>query len=568
MKRDWWFKFTLFLVIFTVCVLTVIPSVFNLSDKSTYPMKGKINLGLDLQGGLYMILGVDFQKIYKEEISLSVDKVIYSLKDQEIVARKGEFNFKDPMDPRFSINIDDLSKIDETRAYIKENFMYSIRLTLIDDNKLEFGLNRVFRTNIEKQAVKKSIEVIRNRIDEFGVTEPEILSQGDDRIIVQLPGVSDIERAKKLIGKTARLEFRIVKDDFSLATLNSLISKAEKKGIVYKPGERFSDYLNSLNKEIKKDLPKGFEVAFEKKINKRTAEIVEKIPYLVEDMPAVTGEDLQDAQVNIDQEENIPIVDLQFRPVGTKRFADLTENNVGKRLAIILDSNVYTAPSLRERIPNGRARITLGRGNYDELMQQARDIALVLRAGALPVELDFLEQRIIGPSLGEDSIKSAKLASIIGGIVVFLFILYFYKLSGVLVVFTLMLNILFVFAFLVGLEATLTLPGIAGIALTIGMAVDANIIIYERIKDELRSGQSVLNSIKWGFERAFWTIIDANLTTALAGFCLINWGTGPIKGFAVTLLIGIMATIYTSYFVSKMIYEFYLNKTQASHISI
>ena len=292
------------------------------------------------------------------------------------------------------------------------------------------------------------------------------------------------------------------------------------------------------------------------------------IPYVVDINSRLDGDDLQDARVRIDQQKNQPYVGLEFKSSGAKKFEEVTGENIGKRMAVILDGNVYTAPVIQARIAGGHAQITLGSGGFNKVMKEARDIALVLRAGALPVQLDFEEQRIVGPSLGQDSIIKARTASIIGAILVFVFILIYYKLSGVMAICTLSMNILFVLAALVGFEATLTLPGIAGIALTIGMAVDANIIIYERIREEIRKGVSNYKAVEGGFAQAFWTIIDANITTALAGFCLFNFGTGPIRGFAVTLLIGIVATVYTAYFVGKLFFEFYMNKVEGQDLSI
>ena len=427
---------------------------------------------------------------------------------------------------------------------------------------------KITKTNIEEQSVSKSIEVIRNRIDEFGVTEPEIVSQGDDRIIVQLPGVKDIERAKELIGKTAKLEFKMVNDSVSPATLDGWIKKTEAAGINFKKGQRFSQYIQTVNEYLKKDIPAGYELAFEKTVNKLNNELTAKIPYLVDATPQITGEALQDARVQIDQQKNEPYVSLNFKSSGAKAFEEVTGKNIGKRMAIILDGNVYSAPTIQAKIGGGRAQITLGTGGYNKVLKEARDLALVLRAGALPVQLDFLEQRTVGPSLGEDSILRARAAALIGAALVFIFLLIYYKLSGAIAIVTLVLNIIFVLGILVGFDATLTLPGIAGIALTIGMAVDANIIIYERIREEVRKGLGYYKAVEGGFAQAFWTILDANITTALAGLCLLNFGTGPIKGFAVTLLIGIFCTIYTAYFVSKQLFAFYMNKVEGQELSI
>jgi len=352
------------------------------------------------------------------------------------------------------------------------------------------------------------------------------------------------------------------------SNLSAWLEKAKAEGIVFKKGERFSTYLENLNTFLKKDLPDGSILAFERKINPQTNEVISEVPYVVDAAARINGDNLQDARVLIDQQKNEPYVSLEFKPQGAKLFEDLTGENVGRNLAIILDGNVYSAPTIQTRIGGGRAQITLGQGGFNKIMQEARDLALVLRAGALPVQLDFLEQRTVGASLGADSIKRAEIAGIIGSAIVFLFMFIYYRISGGIAVLTLIVNVLIILACLVGLEATLTLPGIAGIALTVGMAVDGNIIIYERIREEMKKGVGFYKSVENGFSTAFWTIIDANITTALAGLCLLNFGTGPIRGFAVTLLIGIAATVYTSYFVGKMLFELYMNKTEGQDLSI
>jgi len=569
MKRTWWYRFVLLLFLALFSAFSLVPTIFNYAPEDNYPIQSKINLGLDLQGGLYMILGIDFQKVYRDEIIGYARKIVDILKEEEINANIGELNKSDGDDPKHSIHLENPQDYQQAHDKIKEYFGTLIRLTSTDEgSQIEYGLSKVLKTQIEENSVTKSIEVIRNRIDEFGVTEPEIIKQGKDRIIVQLPGVKDIERAKELIGKTAKLEFKIVNDDISPAQLNEWVAKTEKAGINYKKGTRFSDYVNSVNDYLAKDIPKGHGLAFEKKVSKLSNELESKIPFLVEATGQITGDDLQDARVLIDQQKNEPYVSLDFKSRGGKMFEKVTGDNVGKRLAVILDGNVYSAPNIQQKIGGGRAQITLGGGGFNKVMKEARDLALVLRAGALPVQLDFLEQRTVGPSLGADSIERARYASLIGAILVFAFILFYYKLSGSIAMVTLSLNILFVLACLVGLEATLTLPGIAGIALTIGMAVDANIIIYERIREEVRKGMSNYKAVEEGFNSAFWTIIDANITTALAGFCLLNFGTGPIRGFAVTLLIGIIATVYTSYFIGRLLFEFYMNKVEGENLSI
>jgi len=552
----------------TLAIFVLIPTALNFDRESTYPVKSRLNLGLDLQGGLYMVLGIDFKKVYQDEVKGYARRMEFLLNDEGIKAQVGSLNKEIADDPYHTLIITNPAELEKAKDLVKKYFTSVVRLTHEEGNVLTYGLAKVTKTNIEEQSVSKSIEVIRNRIDEFGVTEPEIVSQGEDRIVVQLPGVKDIERAKELIGKTAKLEFKMVNDEVSPATIDGWIKKTEAAGINFKKGQRFSQYIQTVNEYLKKDIPAGYELAFEKRVNKLNNELTAKIPYLVDAAPQITGEALQDARVQIDQQKNEPYVSLNFKSAGAKAFEEVTGKNIGKRMAIILDGNVYSAPTIQARIGGGRAQITLGTGGYNKILKEARDLALVLRAGALPVQLDFLEQRTVGPNLGEDSIKRARTASLIGAALVFIFLLIYYKISGVVAIVTLVLNIIFVLGILVGFEATLTLPGIAGIALTIGMAVDANIIIYERIREEVRKGLGYYKAVEGGFAQAFWTILDANVTTALAGLCLLNFGTGPIKGFAVTLLIGIFCTIYTAYFVSKSLFEFYMNKVEGQELSI
>lgn len=569
MNRSWWYRVSLLVVLAALGIMSVIPTFFNLDpEKSNFPIKSKINLGLDLQGGLYMVLGIDFNKVYRDEVKNYIKKTQDLLTDEGIAAQIGELKVTDPEDPWHTITIQDQGAVEAAESKIKEFYGFPLRLVATEGTELTYALGREFRADIEENAIKKSIEVIRNRIDEFGVTEPEIVSQGEDRIVVQLPGVKDIERAKDLIGKTAKLSFRLVNEEVAPATLAGWMETANKEGIVYKRGQRFSEYAAKMNTKFRKEIPNGFELVFKKVLNPVTSEVQDLIPYVVEATASVTGEELQDAVVRIDPQDNQPYVAITFKSQGAKAFEKVTGENIGKRLAIILDNNVYSDPVVQSRIGGGNAQITLGAGNYNDMLKEARDLSLVLRAGALPVELEFQEQRIVGPSLGADSIAKAETAGLIGALLVFVFILVYYKMSGVFALKALFLNVIFVLACLVGFEATLTLPGIAGIVLTVGMAIDGNIIIFERIKEELRGGTPVREAVETGFARAFWTILDANLTTAVAGLMLLNFGTGPIRGFAVTLLIGIVCTVYTAYFVTKIYFDWYMERKSGKSISI
>lgn len=568
MKTSWWVRFSALLVFIVLSVLVLLPTVMKFDEKGSYPIKSKINLGLDLQGGLYMIMGIDFKKVYKDEVLTYARKIEAVLKDQEIVATPGTMDLSDLMDPKQVINFAKASDVEAAKKKIKEFYAGVIRITREEGTLLEVALSGTIKKQIEEQSVGKSIEVIRNRIDEFGVTEPEILAQGNDRIVVQLPGVRDIERAKELIGKTAKLEFKLVNDTVAPDVMMGWLDKAAKAGIVFKKGDRFSEYLKNMNEFLKADLPEGHELAFEKQANATTG-VEANIPFVVESLPRITGDDLADARVQIDPQKNDPYVSMDFKTAGAKRFEETTGGNIGRRLAVILDGNVYSAPVIQAKIGGGSAQITLGGGaNFNKTMGEARDLALVLRAGALPVQLDFLEQRTVGPNLGTDSIEKAKLASIVSCVLVFIFAVVYYRFSGAIAVLTLMLNVLFTMAILVALDATLTLPGIAGIALTVGMAIDGNIIIFEKIRDDVRNGISYAKAVQMGFDSALWTLLDANITTAAAGICLLNFGTGPIRGFAVTLLIGVAVTLYTAYSVSKIFFELYMNKNQGKSLSI
>jgi preprotein translocase subunit SecD len=567
MARGWWFRFSFLAFLVVIALAGTAPTFFNMKEEGSYPMKKKINLGLDLQGGLYMVLGIDFAKVYRDEVLTYVRKSQQTLKADGIETTLGTLDTSDSQDPKHSLLVTNPLELEKARDRIKEMYGYPLRITKEESNSLTYGLGRDYLREIEDSALSKSIEVIRNRIDEFGVTEPEIVSQGTDRIVVQLPGVKDINRAKDLIGKTAKLEFKIVNDQVTGQQLADWMAKVKAAGIEFKKGDRFSDFLKKVNESLVNDLPKGYEIAYGKTTNKNN-EITSLDPYVVENAAALTGEELQEAFVRIDQENNSPYVALEFKPTGAKLFEEITGNNKGRLMAIVLDGNVYSAPQIRDRIAGGSAQITLGQGDYENNMREARDLALVLRAGALPVELVFEEQRVVGPSLGADAIDKAQLASIIGSLLVFVFMMVYYKLSGFIACVTILINVLFTIGILIAVGATLSLPGIAGIALTVGMAVDGNIIIYERIREEIRAGLTPFEAVRTGFDRAFWTILDANLTTALAGLCLLNFGTGPVRGFAVTLLIGITTTVYTSYFVSKVLFEMYVGRGNRKTLSI
>jgi preprotein translocase subunit SecD len=370
-------------------------------------------------------------------------------------------------------------------------------------------------------AVERALEIIRNRVDEFGVAEPSIQRQGKRRIIVQLPGIKEPERAINLIGKTAMLEFKLVDED------------------------------GDLEKALEGEVPDGSEILYDREGN----------PYLLKKEVLLTGASLRDARVSFG-EFGEPEVAFELNQEGAKKFEQITSQHIGERLAIILDGRVQSAPTIQTRISD-RGRIT---GRFS--LEEAKDLAIVLRAGALPAPIKIVENRIVGPSLGEDSIRKGVIAAIIGAALVIGFMIAYYKISGVIADLAFLFNFIIIMGALAFLDATLTLPGIAGIILTIGMSVDANVIVFERIKEELRIGKTIRRAIEGGYKNAFRTILDANLTTLITAAVLFYFGTGPIKGFAVTLSIGILASLFTSLFVSRIMFELLTTYQKITKLSI
>lgn len=579
MTKTWWAKLVVLLFFIGMAGVYVYPTLSNLDvEKSKFPFKQKINLGLDLQGGLYMVLGVDFNKVFKEVVSRQVSSLRDGLKDKGINAKRVEFLKEGGTaeDPRLIVEFD-AAKRDELYDLIKKSY-WTLRLAAEKPGVFELGLSTEYRSEVRDNTINQSIEVIRNRIDEFGVAEPVISSQGSDRVVVELPGVKDIDRAKDLIGRTAKLEFRIVNtkamDPGKVAELVATIEKDHK--ISYKEGTKFSEYVRQINEKAKGKIPADSEIAFEKisgmervararngeeskaKLDKEGEKAIYN-PYLLFARAEVTGDDLEDAQVSFDQDSRMPNVSFSLNPRGADAFDKLTGEHVNDFLAIVLDNIVHSAPRINGRIPGGRGQITLGRGNQEDILREAKDLAIVLRAGALPAQLEFLEQRVVGPSLGQDSIQKGAKAGVVGILAIFIFMIFYYRGSGLVATFSLLLNALFILAILVGIEATLTLPGIAGIALTIGMAVDSNVIIFERIRDELSEGKSVLASVEAGFGKAFSAIFDANITHGIIAVILMTYGTGPIRGFAISLLIGIFTTLFCAVTVAKLLFDGYLS---------
>jgi preprotein translocase subunit SecD len=491
----------------------------------------RIHLGLDLQGGMHLVLEVETAKA----VESTLDRTANDLKEN-LMENRVRFKIHErTQDRKVTFEFPDAASRDAFDKILHNQYpdLEAASSEMVEGKGLvSLKIKDKRATEIKKMAVEQSLETIRNRVDQFGISEPEIIPQGTDRIIVQLPGVKDPARAKNLIGRTAMLEFKLVDED------------------------------HSLEEALKGNVPEGSAVAYESRMDRDSGRRSE-IPLLLKSRTLMTGDALESAKVQIGDRFGQPHVSLKFNAQGSKDFDRITAENVKKRLAIILDGIVHSAPVIQERISGGQAQIT---GSFT--MDEATDLAIVLRAGALPAPVDILEERTVGPSLGQDSIDKGTWASIISGILVILFMIFYYRMSGIVADVALVMNMLLLFGVMVAFKATLTLPGIAGIALTIGMAVDANVLINERIREELRLGKTPRAAIEAGYTKAFLTIFDSNLTTLVAALFLFGFGTGPVKGFAVTLTIGIVVSMFTAIFVTRIIFDHFIWNRKIERISI
>jgi preprotein translocase subunit SecD len=541
MKGTFKWRLLIILVVLIGALIYCFPTLATLTKEplswwpSFFP-QDTIHLGLDLQGGMHLILEVQTDKA----VESSVERIKNDLKND--LKKEGIFTIYIDRVQGDKIEVVLLNPDVKQRfdPYLKEQYPI---LKQISDAQIEGDRVKVLLTmdpkqldEIKKSAVDQALETVRNRIDQFGVSEPEIARQGQNRILIQLPGVEDPQRAKELIGKTALLEFKLVDD------------------------------VNSLQRALAGDIPFGDVILYQRTEDPKTG-AVRKIPFLIKDKTLMTGDALQDARVRFDQYNNLPYISLTLKSLGAREFDRITAENVGKRLAIILDNNIYSAPVIKSRISGGQAVIEGGFGGPRGL-DEAKDLAIVLRAGSLPAPVDILEERTVGPSLGRDSIIKGIKSIIIGGILVILFMIVYYKAAGIVADMALIMNLIIIMGALAILKATLTLPGIAGLVLTVGMAVDANVLIFERIREELRLGKTPMAAIDAGYSKAFLTIMDANVTTLIAALVLLQFGTGPIKGFAVTLSIGIVASMFTAIVATRFVFDLFLSKVRVKRLSI
>ena len=516
MKNYPLWKATLVILVISLGIIFTLPTLLYKENSNNWFFDNKINLGLDLQGGSYLLLEVQTEVLMQEELNNISDSI-------QFIARGLQTNIiniiseEDEIQLRFSNN----DKLEEIREKFKKNYR-NVNVT-IKNNTMKIAINEIFKKNIKESAIKQSLEIVRKRIDESGTKEPLIQRSGKKRILLQLPGIKDPERIKELLGTTAKLTFHMVDDE---DTISLKANRAPFGKIIV------ADFYNP------------------------------EIKYLVEKKSRVGGENLVDAKASFDPQEG-HAVSFRFDTTGAQKFGKATSENVGKRFAVILDGVVITAPVINTAITGGSGIIT---GNFSS--QEAADLSVLLRAGALPAPLSIIEERSVGPGLGADSIASGKIAAIIGMICVCIFMILIYGVFGLLANLSLLANLFIIVSLLGTIGATLTLPGIAGIVLTIGMAVDANVLVFERIKEEENKKTNALEAVKNGFDKALSTILDANITTLIAALLLFVFGSGPIKGFSITLSLGVLASMFTAIMFTNFLIYLWFNFSNKKEINL
>ena len=492
-----------------------LPNVFK-SEVSFLPKK-KVVLGLDLQGGSYLLLEVNSKPLFKDKLETKSFELKKKLRSERInynnftiknSTLSFEFNVKNKDNILKVLNDNKINEnIDETSKELNYQVL---------NNQININLSESYQKRIKKNAMEQSLEIIRSRIDELGTREPTIIAQGEERILIELPGIKNPKRIKEIIGTTAKLTFRFIAD-------------------------------NDAKKQ-----------SYEKLQSKNNLET-----YNVQKKLVLSGEHLTDAQPGFDNLNNSSVVNFKLDGFGAKKFAYATKNNIGKRLAIIIDDKVVSAPVVRDAITTGNGQIS---GSFS--VEEANNLSIVLRSGALPAPMSIIEERTVGPDLGQESIDKGVISLIIGFILVILYIFYNYKIFGIFANISLFINLILLVSVLTVLGATLTLPGIAGIILTVGMAVDANVLIYERIKEELKIEDNVLIAFDNGYKRVLTTLLDANITTLIAAFVLYFIGSGPIKGFAVTLAIGIITSLFTTFILGRLFVSLYIKSKKGQELKI
>src|ERR1700758_2769204 len=511
-----WKAFGIILTALLVCLFAV-PNFFPEATVKNWPLwaQRRLVLGLDLQGGSYLSLEVDSNYVKKEKLDQIRDDVRRTLREAKIgytgLASKGDAVEVRVKETELQAALPKLRALSQPLGgLLGSSGQRSLEVTDAGGGLIRLTVPPAAINERIRQTIDQSIQIVERRVNQLGTVEPVIQRQGTDRILVQVPGLQDPTRLKDLLGKTAKMEFRMV--DTSVSP-----DQAQQGNL---PPE--SELLMSAS--------------------------APKTPYVVKKQVLVTGGDLTDAQTAFDPRTGEPVVSFKFNSAGSRKFAQATTENVGQPFAIVLDNEVISAPVIREPITGGQGQIS---GNFT--VQSANDLAILLRAGALPAPLTVIEERTVGPGLGADSIAKGELAAYVGAILVIVFMLLTYRLFGLFANIAVMINVAMIFGLLSLLNATLTLPGIAGVVLTVGIAVDSNVLIYERIREEIRGGRNAISAIDAGFKRALATILDSNITTFIAAAVLFYIGTGPVRGFAVTLGIGIITTVFTAFTLTRLI---------------
>jgi preprotein translocase subunit SecD len=597
--KGWYFRFGAVVAVTLLAVGYVLPSVPGIEKKLpawyAKAVKKRIQLGLDLQGGIHLVYEVEVDKAVSDRADRLASDLEEKLeKDRKVTGVEAVRKGRDDIELRFKTPAD-VAKVDK-------ELLADYRATLTEmarDAKAGTVLLRMdpdYVAGVDEYAVRQAIETIRGRVDKFGVAEPTIIRRGRD-IVVELPGLSDRDRdrVKNVIGRTAQLEFKMCDETAPPGGKSYMQSVSEKVGadsgirtevdsynglgrgtvIDYFLAAPAKDDLDKFFTALPPDLklPDTHQVLYSE-VQARSEKGIE-LPdkewrtYYVKRRSELTGESITDSTVTWDEQSGRPEVSVTLDRTGADIFEKLSGENIGNRMAIILDDKVNSAPVIQDRIPGGRVRITLG-GFGDPALQleEANDLASVLRTGALPAPLKLVFETVVGPTLGADAIKQGKRAFAVGAGIVAVFMLFYYRLSGLFANLALILNLVWILAIMAGFEAALTLPGIAGLVLTVGMAVDANVIIHERIREELRLNKSPRQAVDTGYDRAFWTIFDSQLTTAIAGFVLLQYGSGPLRGFAVTLLIGILCSVVTGVFVTRVMFDLIVERLRVKRLSI
>ncbi len=591
MDSAWKWKATFIAAIALLCGYALVPSVvyFRMSpdvrnDNKAFEAQNPkwasqkhLNLGLDLQGGVHLVMGVEVDKAVRDKAVRRADEV----KDE--LARKEIKDIDVVSDPDQGTVTVTGKTAAATKAARKEAEDYFQDMFTSGSTGESFSLK--FRDAsvkaLKDSAVDQAIKTIRNRVDQWGVSEPTIARRGADAILVQLPGFKDPEKAKELLGRTAQLEFKIVDDDDqSVKDLSSQLPPGITIGYDSFEGAggaaASSPYLKGKDRKALQEFanlhkPKDREFGIEK-MAVRPGEDSAYRTWLLKPQEGMTGEYIQDARVSFDNSPGAagrPYTSLTFNRMGADIFQKLTKEHVKKRMAIVLDDTVDSAPVIQAEIAGGNAQITLGGLKpAQQVLTEARDLALVLKSGSLPAPVRILEERSVGASLGPELVRKGTIAAIIGFLLVVAFMIFYYRLSGAIADVALAFNGIMVLAAMAGLGSTLTLPGIAGLVLTLGMAVDANVLINERIREELRTGKSVRSAVQAGYDKVFWTIFDGHVTALVAGVVIRSYGSGPVQGFATTLIIGLLASMFTSIVVTRAIIEFFVESGKLERISI